>query len=458
MGQAACCSTRPDDAALGIGANLEKKNLETYKPVLEKIRKYEFECEEDSKSENQDTQKESLRSTARVVYNLNEIFNTDMGEQMIREFKNFIFLVKLHNQEYKVEMTRRITKKKNFQEELKTYEPLIPSPIVDKIWCCIISMGNAYEKFCESTFDSYLHRKDPMRENATNTRANYAYTYKLLKQYNEIIDPDYQFWPDLDVEDYAFEHINFVHVDINRVREIDFSGVNPQIMSVSQQMANANKLRQKLIQKGEGDYDDKILFESMHVKTPQGAKSIHRIYRGIKRANTKYEAIQKRLVLKFLITKDTATVWMEEFHKYLIIVAYFDKDIGSMMPSQTLKIVWETYREFTQNWTNICHSLLDNNDDAPKEAFKIYTDTGPSLPSPPIEEKSLLLSKAYEEMFKKEPPEDIWQLESRVDQKFICINLFRTEYLSKKPFTKITDIKLQHDPMHNLLEWQIKTL
>ena len=74
--------------------------------------------------------------------------------------------------------------------------------------------------------------------------------------------------------------------------------------------------------------------------------------------NPVFERMKTRLVLKYLIYAETAVVWIEEFHKFLLILVYLDKEISAFIPSPILKMMWNTYREFTQVWTNLCDDLL----------------------------------------------------------------------------------------------------
>lgn len=85
-------------------------------------------------------------------------------------------------------------------------------------------MGDTYELFWQKIFGSYLHRKDPVPANE-DPKTNYASTLRLLKIYREVLNPEMAIWPFLDIEDYSFEIMNFVYIDMNRLKEINFIGI-----------------------------------------------------------------------------------------------------------------------------------------------------------------------------------------------------------------------------------------
>ena len=85
-------------------------------------------------------------------------------------------------------------------------------------------MGDTYELFCDKIFGSYLHRKDPVPANE-DPKINYASTLRLLKIYRDILNPEMAVWTFLENEDYSFELMNYVYIDVNRLRTINFEGI-----------------------------------------------------------------------------------------------------------------------------------------------------------------------------------------------------------------------------------------
>mmetsp|Transcript_26967 Transcript_26967/g.23811 ORF Transcript_26967/g.23811 Transcript_26967/m.23811 type:complete len:277 (+) Transcript_26967:356-1186(+) len=271
-----------------------------------------------------------------------------------------MFLVKLHNMYYK-KSTRiqRVIEKQNFKSPTNNYEPLVAPPLIDQIWTILISMGTTYDKFCNENFGFYLHRDDPFRLN-NNPDLNYEATLNLLNEYRDLTNPMDSIWMNLSKEEYTFEMINFVFLEKKRTSEIRFKNIKPNFTQAGDWKNNANILRDQLKIKPIHPFTPIHNFTHFDIIKRNGkSSSIKNLYKNIKRHfKPCEERILNRFVLKYIITKNLASMWLEEFHKYLIVMLHLGLDNGSFIPSPVLGRVWKTYTEFTKVYGGIMSDLF----------------------------------------------------------------------------------------------------
>lgn len=98
-----------------------------------------------------------------------------------------------------------------------------------------------------------------------------------------------------------------------------------------------------------------VEFADIHIELTHGTKIMlrnlnGRLQRSIK---TSLKHITRTLMNKYLISKDCATVWLQEFHKYLLILCYLNPKSVKIVPSRTIEKVWRTYVEHTSPYQEL---------------------------------------------------------------------------------------------------------
>ena len=62
-----------------------------------------------------------------------------------------------------------------------------------------------------------------------------------------------------------------------------------------------------------------------------------------------------KLVEKYIISDTLAEIWINEYFKYLILLA---RDIDNSVPSTIIEWVWTTHFQFYQEYWSLCISLF----------------------------------------------------------------------------------------------------
>jgi hypothetical protein len=215
-------------------------------------------------------------------------------------------------------------------------------------------------------------------------------------------------WPDYDAKELLLDTKYFLHISVSKMAKITDS-VDTKLKTIK----NFTKLKSWLSFANQivKDNEDSFLRENpppvkykdeevlLYDYTKLNIKELYEnmISRGIEI----YELIIKRLHVKYLICKDTAKAWMEEYFKFMCI---FTVKLEVSFPSKCVENVWNTHMEFTKEYRkfsvrifnkviypHIYELLEEGNDDLP-ELYRATLNT-------------------YEDLFCAKPPELYWESE-----------------------------------------------
>ena len=78
-------------------------------------------------------------------------------------------------------------------QQNKAFTGLVAPPVLDVIWMLLIPT-EIYHRFCDSVFKMHVDRINPADAN-TDHNLQYDFTISLLYEYQDIIYPFYNLWP-----------------------------------------------------------------------------------------------------------------------------------------------------------------------------------------------------------------------------------------------------------------------
>ena len=160
-------------------------------------------------------------------------------------------------------------------------------------------------------------------------------------------------------------------------------------------------------------------FANVNIKLADGTRIMlrnlnARLQRTVKKACPQ---ILKRLSQKYLISEKTATLWLQELHKYFLILCHLNSQDSNFVPSDTLQKTWKTYQENSYLYRHVFSQLFEETVYCPD--FKPGTDE--------FVGSHETVTNAYKALFQTDAPIEVWGTshQEKVEENIVCVNMYR---------------------------------
>ena len=235
--------------------------------------------------------------------------------------------------------------------------------MIDQVWTAFISQGEIYENFWKKVFGGYVDRRHPSSANE-DPNMNYSTTLRLLEIHRSLVDPHPNLWPKYESEDHNYESKYYVHIPSEVVKNLEsnnrhYIDLCKAAVSVHKWKSAWEYLHKSLTQDSDVS-PSSWEFAEIQVKLFDGSSLLLKnLYKRIKRWSSKVSLqLLNRITIKYWISENTAAVWLEEFHRYLMIMCHLGIEKQKFVPSLVIEKVWKTYAEFTIAFRDLWEQLF----------------------------------------------------------------------------------------------------